>query len=183
MAKLALFMMVSLDGYIEGSNHDLSWHNVDQEFNDFAAKQLDEAGTLVFGGKTYQMMYEFWPSDSGKKDDPVVAEKMNSMPKIVISDVLTEANWNNTRLIKDNIDTKLKKLKEESAKDLLVLGSNNLCVSLLKMGLLDELRLMINPVVVGSGTPLFASINNLLKLKLQNERKFNSGNVLLTYSI
>jgi len=177
MGKVALFMMVSLDGYMEGLNHDLSWHNVDDEFNEFAATQLDEASTLVFGKKTYEMMAEFWPSQYAIKSGPVVAGKMNNMPKIVFSHRLKRADWDNTQVLSEIKE--LSNLKKNSSKDLLVLGSNNLGVSLLQMDLLDKIRIMINPVIIGSGTALFKGLSKVKKLKLASSRSFRSGNVLL----
>lgn len=185
MRKLFLFMMVSLDGYIEGEGHDLSWHHVDSEFNDFAAKQLDEADTILFGRRTYDLMESFWPSPQGLEGDPVVAEKMNNTPKIVISKTLENIKetktWKHVRLIKGNLTEEVKKLKEQPGKDIIVLGSNNLCVTLLKENLLDEIRLMMNPVVIGQGTPLFAGLNHKKDFSLVHTRAFHSGNVLLTY--
>lgn len=167
---------------MEGPDHDLSWHNVDAEFNDFAAAQLDEAAALVFGQKTYEMMAKFWPSKFAKEADPVVADKMNAMLKIVVSGSPGQTKWNNTRLISGNIEPEIRKLRNQSEKCLLVLGSNNLCVSLLEMHLLDELRIMISPIAIGNGTTLFKGLSEPLKLKLLESRAFNSGNVLQSYS-
>lgn len=180
-------MMVSLDGFIEGKDHDLSWHNTDEAFNQFAVKQLNEVDTLLFGRKTYQLMESFWPTKQGRADDPLVAEKMNSTKKIVFSKTLTNVvetdMWKNVTLIKENIGEEIKKLKNIPGKDIAVLGSNNLCVTLLQEGLFDEVRLMINPVVIGEGTPLFTGIEKMQKFHLQNLRQFTSGNVLLMYRV
>jgi dihydrofolate reductase len=181
MRKLFLFMMVSLDGYFEGRHHDISWHNVDQEFNDFAVKQLDEVDTLIFGARTYRLMADFWPTDTAIKADPHTATRMNALKKHVFSRTLKEAGWHNTELHTDAATT-IQAIKQQSGKDIAVLGSSNLCISLINEGLLDELRIMVNPVILGSGTSLFAGLSAPLKLQLTNERKFASGNVLLTYS-
>lgn len=173
-------MMISLDGYFEGKDHDLSWHNVDEEFQGFAIQQLKEIDTIIFGKRTYEMMASFWPTDLAK-DDPVTAELMTKTPKIVISHSLEKADWDNTTLIKENVEDELKRLKGQPGKDLAVFGSSNLCVSLIRMGLLDELRIMVNPVVIGEGTTLFEGLDQKLKLKLINSREFKNGNVLLTY--
>ncbi|HET9946703.1 MAG TPA: dihydrofolate reductase family protein [Patescibacteria group bacterium] len=186
MRKIILFMMVSLDGYVEGVDHDLSWHNVDGEFNEFAAKQMSEAGTILFGRKTYQLMENYWPSKSGLEDDRIVANLMNTTPKVVFSHSLekvVETNiWKNVTLVKNNITEKIQQVKQENEKDIFVLGSNNLCVSLLEHNLLDEVRLMVNPIVIGEGTPLFLGIKTRQNLTLATTRVFNNGNVLLTYN-
>lgn len=179
---IALFMMISLDGCFEGPEHDLSWHNVDEEFNDFAAQQLDAADTLLFGHRTYDLMAGFWPTEVGQKADPETATRMNKLPKIVISHQDFRPEWGNTRLVKnDRLVDELTNLKQQPGKDLLVLGSSNLCVSLLKQGLLDELRLMTNPVIIGTGTPLFIGLTKPVTLDLVKTRPFASGNTLLTY--
>lgn len=180
-------MMVSLDGFFEGPNHDLSWHHVDSEFNDFAINQLKEADTLVMGRKTYQLMESFWPSKAGREEDPQVAQAMNFMPKIVISRSLKNVEekkyWKNISLIEGNIKEEITRIKKERGKDLVVLASSNLCISLLNDGLLDELRIMVNPVAIGKGTRLFDGIKKKLNLELIKTRKFGNGNVLLYYKV
>lgn len=188
MRKLFLFMMVSLDGYFEGENHDLSWHNADnKEFNDYAIEQTKNVGTLLFGHRTYDLMRDYWPTEDARKNDPIVAEQMNTTPKIVFSKTLEKVEeteyWENVRLIAHNVSEEIKKLKAESGKDLAVYGSNNLAVSLLEIGLLDEIRIMVNPVVIGKGTPLFKGIKSKLSFHLLNTKSFKNGNVLLTYTV
>lgn len=187
MRKLFLFMMISLDGYMEGPDHDLSWHTVDEEFNDFADKQLHEVDTILFGRRTYQLMENFWPTKQGLEDDPVIAKLMNETPKVVVSKSLEKVVetdvWKNVTLIKDTVAEKIQKLKNEEGKSIAVLGSNNLCVTLLKEGLLDEIRIMISPVVIGKGTPLFVGIQERQNFSLVNSRTFKNGNVLLIYKI
>jgi dihydrofolate reductase len=181
MRKLFVFNMVTLDGFFEGPNQDISWHNVDAEFNEFAAEQLDTIGVIVFGRVTYLGMASYWPTPLAIEEDPVIAAKMNGVSKIVISHTLDKADWNNTRLIKDNVAEEITRLKQQPGKDLAIFGSANLTASLMQMGLIDELRIMVNPVVLGKGTPLFQDVSQPLKLKLIKMRTFNSGNVLLYY--
>lgn len=176
-----LFMMVSLDGYFEGPDHSIAWHNVDSEFNEFAIKQLDEIGTLLFGRKTYEFMANYWPTEAGKKDDPIIARIMNDADKVVISRTLKKVEWNNTRLISENIVDEINKLKSETGKDIAIFGSNNLAVSLIQMGLLDKFRIMVNPIVIGKGNALFTGLDSKLNLKLITTKVFKSGNVLLSY--
>ncbi len=181
MRKLFLFMMVSLDGFFEGPNHDISWHHVDEEFNEFAIKQLDDVDMLLFGRVTFQLMASYWPTPSAIENDPVVANKMNSMPKVVFSRTLDKVEWNNSRLVKDNMADQVSKLKQQPGKDMAIFGSSDLAVSLTQMGLIDECRIMVNPVVLGSGKPLFKGMSDKLNLKLLRTRTFRSGNVLLYY--
>lgn len=181
MRQMFVFMMVSLDGYHEGPNHELDWHNVDVEFNDFATAQLDEADTLIFGRKTYELMASYWPTEENRQDDPLVAEKMNATPKLVISNTMKSADWEGTNVLGANFVDELRKRKAAPGKSLAVLGSSNLCVSLLEVGLIDDVRLMFNPVILGSGHSVFAGLSPRLKLELTATQKFKSGNVLNHY--
>ena len=97
----------------------------------------------------------YWPTPAAEQDDPRVAAKMNGLSKIVVSRTLERAEWANTRLIKDDVAHQLREHKEEPGKDIAIFGSSDLTVSLLKMGLVDELRIMVNPVVLGAGKSLF----------------------------
>jgi dihydrofolate reductase len=183
MSKLFAFEMITLDGYFEGPDHDIDWHNVDAEFNEFAVNQTGQAGTLVFGRITYELMASYWPADAAKTDDPEVANQMNATPKIVFSHTLQSADWQNTTLLKDNAAEELKKLKQASGKDIAIFGSSNLCANLVNEDpdLIDEYRLMVNPVIIGAGTPFLHGINQQLKLNLASTRQFKNGNLLLTY--
>ena len=181
MRKVFLFMMVTLDGFFEGPDHEIDWHNVDEEFNDFAIDQLNEVDALLFGRVTYEGMASYWPTQLAIEDDPIIAGKMNAVPKIVFSRTLDKAEWNNSRLVKEHIAEEVSKLKQQQGRDLAIFGSSDLAVSLLQMGLIDELRIMVNPVVLGNGKRLFAGIDEKLNLKLLKSRTFRSGNILLYY--
>ena len=174
---IAGFIMVTLDGYFEGDKPwELEWHRTDEEFNDFAAEQLDAFDTLVFGRATYEGMAQYWPSDEAVRTDPQVATRMNEASKVVVSRTLSrpEPAWSNTTLVRNARDLR-------SDKKQLVLGSSVLTTSLLEEGLLDELRIMVNPVLIGSGRSLASSASRPLPLRLTARREFRNGNVLLTY--
>ncbi|MEP7200489.1 MAG: dihydrofolate reductase family protein [Chloroflexota bacterium] len=181
MRKVFLFNMVTLDGFFEGPNHEIDWHNTDEEFNEFAIQQLNELGTLLFGRVTYQLMESYWPTESARRDDPIVAEAMNTLPKVVFSRTLDSVEWNNSRLVKDNAAEAISKLKQQSGKDIAIFGSADLAASLIPTGVIDEYRLIVNPVVLGDGIPLFKRMKDRLTLKLVKTGTFRSGNVLLYY--
>ena len=180
MRKMFSFMMASADGYHAGLGEALDWHNVDQEFSQFALAQLREAGTLVFGRVTYEGMAAFWPTPAGQKSDPEVAQAMNTTPKIVISRTLAQAAWAGTQVISTHPEEELAKLKQQAGKDIVIPGSSTLTASLLQTSLLDELRIMVNPVILGQGRSLFAGAGRA-NLKLLTTKQFTSGNVLLCY--
>ena len=173
--------MVTLDGFFDGPNRDISWHNVDAEFNEFAIEQTGSVGALLFGRVTYELMASFWPTTFALETDPIVADLMNRLPKLVFSTTLAKADWNNTRLIKDHVAEEISQLKQQPGKDLALFGSANLMSALMKLDLIDEHRIMVNPVILGSGTPLFKRAENKQNLKLINTRIFGNGNVLLFY--
>ena len=183
MRKLYVFMMISADGYFEAPGHNLDWHNVDAEFEDFAIKQLDESGELVFGRRTYDLMADFWPSDHAWRTDEPTARRMCSAPKLVFSRQPLSDLWENTTAHTGQVAEVIRELKSQPGKPIAVLGSSNLCLTLLREGLLDELRLMVNPVLVGAGTPLFHGLDARFQLELTESRRFGNGNVLQTYAV
>lgn len=180
-----MFMVVSVDGYFEGPNHDITWHMVDDEFNQFAVEQINEVDTLLFGRVTYELMASFWPKaaedPNTAKDDLTIAQKMNSLPKIVFSKSLNDVDWDYTRLIKTDVKDEVLKLKNKTGKDIAIFGSNNLAANLINMNLVDEFRIMVNPVALGDGNSVFAGVEDKLFLKPVSSRKFTNGNVLLYY--
>jgi dihydrofolate reductase len=182
MKKLIMFNMVTIDGFFAGPNGEIDWHNVDDEFSEFAIDQLNSTGGLLFGRVTYQLMANYWPTPDAATQAPVVAAGMNAIPKMVVSRSLTKIEWQNTRLIKDNLHEELPELKRQPGKDLLLLGSADLAAALTNLGLIDEYRIMFNPIVLGSGKPLFKNIDHQLALKLLDTRVFRSGNVLCRYA-
>lgn len=182
MRRIKAFLLTTLDGYFEGPNPwEIDWHNVDDEFNELAIEQLDASDCLVFGRATYRGMADYWPSPEAVKNDPLVASRMNDTPKIVVSRTLEDSDvtWANSRLVRD--PQELGALKQQPGKDLLVLGSSVLTTALMEMGLLDELGIMVNPVLLGAGNSLSSSAERRINLTLLRTREFGNGNVLLTY--
>jgi dihydrofolate reductase len=189
MRKIYMFLNLSIDGYFEGPNHDLSWHKVDKEFNKFAITQLNEADLIIFGRRTYQLMESFWPKAQDdltmSKEDLIVAKLMNNTPKIVISRTLKKVqeqkNWKNVKLMNKFDPKEIIKLKRQKGSRIWI-GGSDLAVSFIKSGLIDEFRFMIMPVAIGKGTHLFKKLGRRLNLKLIKAQRFKSGNMLLYYS-
>jgi dihydrofolate reductase len=182
MKKVILFNMLTLDGFYEGPGGDIDWHNTDEEFNQFAIQQTGTAGGLLFGRRTYELMAGYWPTPQAVGDDPEVAALMNSLPKVVFSRTLQEAGWNNTRIARGGLRAEIEKLKAEPGNDLFLFGSGELARALISQHLIDEYRLMINPVLLGRGSPMFSGLDRRRDLKLLSARPFRSGNVLLSYA-
>ena len=181
MRKLFSFMVVTLDGYTEGPNGEFDWPNVDDEFNDFAVQQLADLGMLIFGRVTYDLMASYWPTPAATETDPQVSNLMNALPKVVFSRTLQTADWTNTRLVSRDAAAEVAALKDQPGKDIALFGSAKLQSSLLQAGQIDELRVMLNPLLLGRGTPLFKPEDHL-KLTLLDLKRFRSSNVLLTYA-
>ena len=181
MRKLFAFNLISLDGFFEGPNQDINWHNVDEEFNEFAIEQTSAVDALLFGRVTYQLMESYWPTADALQNDREIAGIMNSVPKLVFSRTLEKAEWNNTRIIKANIEEEILNLKKRPGKDIAVFGSANLLSTLVQLDLVDEHRVMVNPVLLGKGNSLFKSLDEKINLRLLKTRIFHSGNVLLYY--
>jgi dihydrofolate reductase len=188
LGKLFTFMTISLDGFFEGRDHDISWHNVDDEAHKFAIMQLRETDTILFGRRTYELFEDFWPKAADdpriSQDNLEIAGLINNMNKVVFSKTLTKVeekeNWRNVKLIRDVNPEEIKRWKQESGKDLDI-GGSNLAVSFAQLGLIDEIRIMVDPIVLGEGTRLFEGIKDKLNLSLLKTRTFKSGNVLLYY--
>ena len=180
--------MLSLDGYFEGPNHDLSWHNVDDEFNKFAIEQLGKTDLFLWGRRTYQLMEGYWPKaaedPSTFADDREVARLMNNTDKIVFSKTLERVeatkDWKVTKLVREYDPNEIRRLKTLEGKEIGV-GGPDLAASFLRDGLIDELRFMVNPIAIGKGTPIFKGLEGRMKLELLDTRRFRSGNTLLSY--
>jgi dihydrofolate reductase len=184
MRKLVVFNQVTLDGYFTGMNGDISWahkDNQDAEWNAFIADNANAGGLLLFGRITYELMASYWPTPDAIKNDPVVAEAMNNLPKVVFSRTLKKASWNNTKLVKDSMPAQIRKMKKEPGKDMAILGSGSIVSQLAQEALIDEYQIGVNPVVLGNGRTMFDGIKEKLTLKLTKKRTFVNGNVLLCY--
>ena len=179
MRKVIMWNMVTLDGFFEGSTSwELDWHEYiwGEELEMYSLEQLKSADLLLFGRITYQGMYDYWTKATGE-----IADFMNNMPKIVFSRTLEKAYWKNTRLVKDNAEEEVMKLKNQPGKDILIFGSANLSSTLMQSNLIDEYRLCINPIVLGSGNSLFKPSSQRMKMKLLKVRQLKTGGVILSY--
>jgi dihydrofolate reductase len=181
MRKLIVFNLVTLDGYFSGPNGEIDWHQVDEEFFQFATEQLENIGALLFGRVTYEGMASYWPTPAAQESDPVTADQMNRIEKYVFSTTLDKADWNNTTLVKASAADEVAKLKAQPGKDLFIFGSADLASFLLKRGLVDEYRLIVVPVALGEGKTLFPDMAQPVQFSLLHTRTFRNGNVLLIY--
>jgi dihydrofolate reductase len=179
MKTIIFQMSVSLDGYIEGPNHEIDWHIVDDDFNAYAVETLQATETLIMGRTTYELMAGYWPTASD--DDAAVRDQMNGTPKLVFSRTLKSVTWQNSRLATGSIADEMARLKQAPGDGLLWVGGSALAASFLELGLIDEIRVILTPILLSGGTTMFGNIKRRHGLSLVSARSFNSGNVLLTY--
>jgi dihydrofolate reductase len=179
--KLISFMVVTLDGFYAGPNDEFDWPNVDDDFNDFAISQINDIGTLLFGRATYEGMAAYWPTPEAVETDPAVAGLMNGIDKVVFSNTLTSADWQNSTLVAGDAVKAIKDLKQQPGKHLALFGSPTLTASLLEAGLVEEVRVMVNPILLGGGKSLYQGLAQRIPLALRWSMAFRSGNVLLCY--
>ena len=177
MRKIIVSEFVSLDGVMEAPHkwHFQFWHD---EMGQYKLDELFASDALLLGRVTYQGFASAWPSMT---DEAGFADRMNNLPKYVVSTTLEEVEWTNSHLIKENVVEELAKLKEQPGQDVLIGGSADLVNSLMPHGLIDEYRLMVHPIVVGSGKRLFKDGVNTTILKLSDTKAFPSGVIVLTY--
>jgi dihydrofolate reductase len=180
MGKLIMWNVISLDGYFEGEKPwDLDFHQSvwGKELEEYSIEQLGTADMLVFGSKTYAGMADYWIKAEGQPE----AEPMNKIQKIVCSTTLETADWNNTTIVKDAV-ADIPKLKQQGDGNMFVFGSSTLSESLMKADLFDEYRLCVAPVFLGKGRRLFNEGIPYKKLELLQERRLQTGGVILMYA-
>jgi dihydrofolate reductase len=173
-----------VDGYFTGKNGDISWAHKsprDEEWNAFVEGNASGEAMLLFGRVTYQMMAGYWPSPLACKNNPEVADRMNTLSKVVFSRTMDKAAWQNTTLIKDGMADEVRRLKRESGKDMVILGSGSIVSQLAREGLVDEFQIVVSPIVLGAGRTMFEG--TALPLRLTKTRSFGNGCVLLCYEL
>ena len=180
MRKVIVSEFVSLDGVFEAPDQ---WHF--PYFNDEMGQEIGaamgQADAMLMGRVLYEEWSAFWPQQD-PEENPIAA-RMNGIQKYVVSTTLEgPLGWNNSTLIGENVAEEISRLKQQPGKDISISGSGSLVRSLLKDGLIDELRLMVHPVVVGSGKGLFKEGGEQIALVLVDSKTFSTGVVYLTYA-
>jgi dihydrofolate reductase len=178
MRKVVLGMQTSLDGYVATVDGKLDWAfaHFDAELGAAAMEALSQLDTILLGRVNYADQAAAWPKQQGP-----MADIMNHLNKIVFSTTLQQVEWANSRLATGSPAEEIARLKQQPGKDIGVAGGARLAQSLSKEGLIDEYRLTVHPVVLGSGKPLFADLARPLNLKLVDEKTLASGVLVLTY--
>jgi dihydrofolate reductase len=176
MRKVIVSIMLSLDGSFEGPNKELDWHVWDDEMENYMDGFLNTVDTILLGRVAYQLLAAYWSSSTEN-----LAPKLNNLPKIVFSKTLETVEWMNSKLIKENIKEEMLRLKQQPGKDLVLFAGADIASTFLQLGLIDEYRIIVNPIVLSNGKPFFKDLKDTLSLKLLNTNTFSCGNVILYY--
>ncbi len=181
MRTLISFTLVSLDGCDEGPDHELDWGNLSDDFDELSVSQLHDIGTLLFGRVTYEGMVRYWTTPAAAAAQPEVAELMHRRPKVVFSSTPGDPGWQNTTLVTGDPAATVRDLKARPGEPLAIFGSGRLTAALLCAGLVDELRVVVAPILLGRGRQFLADLDGRVGLELARTTTFRSGNVLLCY--
>jgi dihydrofolate reductase len=183
MRNIIYSMLVSLDGFIEAPDGDISWSVPDEELHQHFNEMEAAIGVHLYGRRMYEIMAGYWPTadqqPSVSQVEVEYARLWRSMPKIVFSTTLEKVAWN-SRLVRGNIAEEVRQLKSQPGKDMSVSGAG-LAASFMQLGLIDEYRLYIHPILLGDGKPMFPPMKERIKLKLVETLRFGSGVVLVRY--
>ncbi|PGM56925.1 dihydrofolate reductase family protein [Bacillus sp. AFS053548] len=189
MRNVILFLHSSLDGFVEGpkGEMDIGWVSYNEELEKHAREILSSVDTVLWGRGTYQMMENYWtsvPSNPEASEYEIEHAKwIEETSKVVFSTTLEKAEWNNTKLVKENIEEEIKNIKKQPGKDIVILGSPRFAHALMELDLIDVIKITISPVIIGSGLPLFKGSEYKRNLSLVENKTFNSGAIGLTYNI
>jgi dihydrofolate reductase len=187
MGKIGVFNHLSVDGFFAGPHGEIDWFKAigkDEEYERYTQGQSRGGSTLLFGRTTYEMMKSYWPTEAAIQTNPHMAATVNDSPKIVFSKTLRGVEegprWKNVRLFQAVDPAEIRQLKEQTSGGLTLLGSGSIVQQLASLGLIDEYQLMIVPIVLGAGKPLFEGVRDR-NLKLLEARAFKNGIASLRY--
>jgi len=163
-------MVTSLDGFIEGPNHELDWFDgANPQFQRYCEEMIDSVSLAVYGRRAYELMVPYWPNAERTPESAqalAFAQRMNALPKLVLSRTLKEASWQNTSIVRDTEE--IARLKAQPGKPMVAWAGASLVSALSAAGLVDEYRLVVHPIALGAGTRLFAKRLQLRQVRTQS---------------
>ncbi len=184
MRKVVLDSLVSLDGYYTDAKSQIDWFEFDDADMAWSHDALSNIGTLVFGRKTYDEFSEVFPKmkdPASQGWDPFIPETLNALPKVVFSRTLTEGTWKPVTFVRTDPVKEVARLREGTGKDIQIVGSGSIASAVIRAGLVDDFRLRVQPILLGSGRALFPTEADRLRLKLVSAKPFASGVLGLRY--
>ena len=191
-----MFNRITPEGYFSGTDGNLNWVVPEEELDKAATQAMSGTGAILFGRRTYEMFESFWPTvlgDSSDAPDPhapqrrspeirAMATWINDAEKLVFSRSRKTVSWKNSALLGEFDPDAVKELKAQRGSDFMIFGSGSIVSLLTQYGLIDEYQLVVSPLLLGAGNPLFRPGPRQLRLTLREARAFPSGNVRLTYA-
>src|SRR5476651_2460993 len=187
MRKVISFMHISLDGFGAGPNGEMNWIKVDEEIFDHVGKRIGESDTALYGRVTYEMMENYWPTagdgPDASKHDIEHSKWYKNAHKIILSTTMKNAGLANTTIISDNLSDKINEIKQHAGGEILLFGSPTATHSLMQQNLIDGYWLLVNPIILGQGIPLFVNIKDKIKLNLLTTKQFTCGVTELNYTV
>jgi dihydrofolate reductase len=183
MRRLIVDSIISLDGYFTGPNNEIDWFEFDDDEQGWSSDILQRVDTMIYGRVTYEEFRKFWPTPEAKVSgfDPYIVRQLNELPKIVFTKSLEDAPWKPSTIVRESPIEVIPKMKNELGKDMVIVGSGSLVAALAREGLIDEYRIRIRPIILGSGRLLFEDRNHRLPLKFISVKSFKSGVIGLHY--
>ncbi len=182
MRKLFLQINVSLDGFIEDAAGEIDWQFADAEFEAFIDATLQSIDAMVFGRVAFEKLAQYWPTASPPEASEVQVRLMHELPKYVVSDRLGRTDWNNSHIVGGGeVAAEIEALKQQPGGDIALFAGAAVATSFVRLGLIDEYRLILNPVLLGTGTRLFDGGYERSDLRLSETRRFASGALVLFY--
>jgi dihydrofolate reductase len=180
--RLFLHISVSVDGYIDDSAGAIDWVSADDEFERHIDRLLESIGGMVFGRVAFEQLAAFWPS-AGPEMSPIQVQRMHELPKYVLTSSLQLPEWHNSHPLGDDPAAAITRLKHQDGRDLALFAGASAATAALELGVIDELRLLVHPTLLGGGTRLFDGSYPRSQLRLSDTQQFGSGAVLVTYEV
>ncbi|MBF9133298.1 dihydrofolate reductase family protein [Plantactinospora sp. S1510] len=180
MGRLFLHINVSLDGYVNDADGEIDWHFSDEEFQRYLDDLLGDIDGMMFGRVAFEELAGYWPN-AGPEASPVQVRRMHELPKYVLSRTLEHSDWHNSHVLDRDPAAAITELKRQSSRDIALFAGGRAASAAAGLGVIDEYRLVVNPVLLGGGTRLFDGRYPRTNLRLTGTRQFTSGALLLTY--
>jgi dihydrofolate reductase len=187
MRKVISFMHISLDGFVAGPNGEMDWIKADEEIFDHVGKRIREGDIALYGRLTFEMMESYFPSageaPNASKHDIEHSRWYKDVHKVVLSKTMKDKDLANTTIIGGNISDRINEIKQQPGNDILLFGSPRATHSLIQLDLIDGYWLFVNPIILGTGIPLFVDIKDKIELTLLSTQQFTCGVTELNYVV
>ena len=182
MSRIFVSNWISIDGVFSGAGGDTNWFTSDEELKDYNLHQLHCADTILFGRTTYELMHAYWPTEQAKRDYPDVHRYMNECRKHIFSHTVNSSDWQSCYFHNAVNKEAIEKIRADTNKNIVILGSGEIATQLHNLGLIDEYHILLDPQILGEGRRFFDETTPV-RLKLESMKKFNCGVAYLRYSV